>query len=237
MEQGSMEIKLKQRHVSYNVSNQGFTLVELLIGMVVALLAMGAIYTTFLGQHRSYHEQEETAAMQQNLRAAMYYMQREIRMAGCDPLNTGNFGITTAHANTITFTEDINNGTVGQPPDGVLQAGENITYSWNNGNLVRSVGGGGNQLVAQNINALDFVYLNGSSVVLNPGGGNVAAGSENQIRSVEITVVARTGRSLTPTTDNNTYVNQRGTTILAPPNDNLSRRRLTTVIKCRNLGI
>ncbi|MBW2089696.1 MAG: hypothetical protein JRI37_12070 [Deltaproteobacteria bacterium] len=73
--------------------------------------------------------------------------------------------------------------------------------------------------------------------MLNPGGGNVTAGSENQIRSVEITIVARTGRSLTPTNDNNTYVNQQGTTILAPPNDNLSRRRLTTVIKCRNLGI
>ncbi|MBW2014029.1 MAG: prepilin-type N-terminal cleavage/methylation domain-containing protein [Deltaproteobacteria bacterium] len=232
-----MEIKLKQPRVSYKVSNQGFTLVELLIGMVVSLLAIGAIYSTFLSQHRSYHDQEETAAMQQNLRAAMYYMQREIRMAGCDPLNTGNFGITAANANSITFTEDINDGTVGNPPDGTLQAGENITYSRNNGNLVRSVGGGGNQLVAQNIDALDFVYLNASSVVLNPGGGNVTAGSENQIRSVEITIVARTGRSLTPTNDNNTYVNQQGTTILAPPNDNLSRRRLTTVIKCRNLGI
>jgi type IV pilus assembly protein PilW len=236
MEQGSMEIKLKQRRVSYKVSNQGFTLVELLIGMVVSLLAMGAIYSTFLSQHRSYHDQEEAAAMQQNLRAAMYYMQREIRMAGCDPLNTGNFGVTAANANSITFTEDIDDGTVGNPPDGTLQAGENITYSLSGVNIVRNVGGG-NQLVAQNIDALDFVYLDGFSNVLNPAGSDVAAGSEDLIRSVEITVVARTGRSLTPTTDNNTYVNQQGTTILAPPNDNLSRRRLTTVIKCRNLGI
>ncbi|MBW2089697.1 MAG: hypothetical protein JRI37_12075 [Deltaproteobacteria bacterium] len=98
--------------------------------------------------------------MQQNLRAAMYYMQREIRMAGCDPLNTGNFGITAANADSITFTEDINDGTVGNPPDGTLQAGENITYSRNNnGNLVRSVGGGGNQLVAQNIDALSMPWI------------------------------------------------------------------------------
>jgi type IV pilus assembly protein PilW len=242
MEQGSMEIKLKQRRVSYKVSNQGFTLVELLIGMVVSLLAMGAIYSTFLSQHRSYHDQEEIAAMQQNLRAAMFYMQREIRMAGCDPLRTENIGFTTAKAlaNSITFTEDIRGNNPGDPPDGdINDPNEDITYT-----LVDSDADGvldqlvrNNQPVAQNIDALDFVYLNGSSVVLNPGGGNVPAGSENQIRSVEITVVARTGRSLTPTTDNNTYLNQRGTTILAPPNDNLSRRRLTSFIKCRNIGL
>ena len=233
-----MEIKQKQRLISFRVSNQGFTIVELLVGMALSLLAMGAVYSTFLSQQKSYVVQEQVAAMQQNLRAAMFYMQREIRMAGCDPLNTGNFGITTANANSITFSEDIDDGTVGNPPDGTLQAGENIIYSRSGGNLVRNVGGG-NQAVAQNIDALDFVYLTGASppVVLNPGGGNVSAGSETQIRSVEITIVARTGKGLLPLIDNNTYLNQRGTPILAPPNDNLSRRRLTTIIKCRNLGI
>jgi len=233
-----MEIKLKQRFISFRLSNQGFTIVELLVGMVLSLLAMGAIYSTFLSQQKSYVVQEQVAAMQQNLRAAMFYMQREIRMAGCDPLNTGNFGITTANANSITFSEDIDDGTVGNPPDGTLQTAETITYSRSGGNLARDVGGG-NQAVAQNIDAIDFVYLNGSSppVVLNPGGGNVPAGSEDQIRSVEITVVARINRGILPSINNNTYLNQRGTQILGPQNDNLSRRRLTTVIKCRNLGL
>lgn len=235
-----MEIKQKQRLISFRVSNKGFTIVELLVGMVVSLLAMGAVYSTFLSQHKSYLVQDQVSVMQQNLRAAMFYMQREIRMAGCDPRNTGNFGITTttARANSITFTEDIRGIAVVDPPDGTLQAAENITYSLIGGNLVRNVGSG-NQDVAQNIDALDFVYLTGASppVVLNPGGGNVPAGSENQIRSVEITIVARTGRGLLPSIDNNTYLNQRGTPILGPPNDNLSRRRLTTVIKCRNLGL
>lgn len=234
-----MEIKLKQRLISFRISNQGFTIVELLVGMAVSLLAMGAVYSTFLSQHKSYLVQEETAAMQQNLRAAMFYMQREIRMAGLDPLATANAGIVTANAGSINFSEDVRGDNVGDPPDGNLnEPNENITYSLNGGNLVRNVGGG-NQTVAQNIDALDFVYLDGSSppVVLNPGGGNVAAGSLNQIRSVEITIVARTGRALLPSIDNNTYLNQQGTQILAPPNDNLSRRRLTTVIKCRNLGL
>ena len=230
-----MEIKQKQRRISFKVSNQGFTLVELLVGMAVSLLAMGAIYSTFLSQHKSYLVQDQIAAMQQNLRASMFYMQREIRMAGLDPLGTANAGIVTANASLITLTEDIGDG-AGNPPDGTLQTAETITYSLAGGNLVRNVGGG-NQVVAQNIDALDFVYLTGASppVVLNPGGGNVPAGSVTLIRSVEITVVARTDRGLLPSIDNNTYLNQQGTTILPPPNDNLSRRRLTTVIKCRNL--
>ena len=234
-----MEIKLKQRFISFRLSNQGFTIVELLVGMVVSLLAMGAIYSTFLSQHKSYLVQGEVAAMQQNLRAAMFYMQREIRMAGCDPYNQAGAGISTANASFINFSEDVRGDNVGDPPDGNLNdPNENITYSLNGGNLVRNTGGG-NQVVAQNIDALDFVYLNGSSppVVLNPGGGNVAAGSLSTIRSVEITIVARIGRGLLPLINNNIYLNQQGTQILGPQNDNLSRRRLTTVIKCRNLGL
>lgn len=239
-----MEIIQKQRLISFRVSNQGFTLLELVIGMAVSLLAMGAIYSTFLSQHKSYLIQGETAAMQQNIRVAMFYMQREIRMAGCDPLNTGNFGITTgqALANSITFTEDVRGDNPGDPPDGDTDdPNENITYNLNDSDgdgvvnqLVRN-----NQPVAQNIDALDFVYLDGSSppVVLNPGGGNVPAGSETLIRSVEITIVARTGRGFLPSNDGNTYLNQRNLQILAPPNDNLSRRRLSSFIKCRNIGL
>ena len=82
-----MEMKHRQKHISLRCSNQGFTMIELMVAMVVSLLAMAAIYSTFLAQHRSYQVQEETAEMQQNIRTAMYYMQREIRMAGNDPFN------------------------------------------------------------------------------------------------------------------------------------------------------
>ncbi len=43
----------------------------------------------------------------QNLRAAMYFLEREIRMAGCDPLETANAAILLAEADYIQFTEDI----------------------------------------------------------------------------------------------------------------------------------
>jgi len=223
-----MGIKLKQRFISFRVSNQGFTIVELMVAMVVSLLVMGAIYSTFLSQSKSYLVQEEVVAMQQNLRAAMFYMQREIRMAGCDPFDIGGIGITAANSNSISFTEDVTGNTTGSPPDGdVLDANESITYSLNGGNLTRNTGGG-NWVVAQNIDALDFVCLDAD--------GNTTA-TLSDIRSVEITIVARTGRGLQPSINNNTYLNQQGTQILGPQNDNFSRRRLTTFIKCRNLGL
>ncbi|MBW2605199.1 MAG: prepilin-type N-terminal cleavage/methylation domain-containing protein [Deltaproteobacteria bacterium] len=231
-----MKMKLKQK---FRHSNQGFTMVELLVAMVVALLALGAIYSTFLNQHKSYVVQEETAAMHQNIRTGMFYMQREIRMAGCDPVGTANARIITANATSVNLTEDVRGDLVGSDSDGATDdPNENITYGLTANNLVRNTGGG-NQMVAQNIDALDFVYLDGSSPpnVLNPGGGNVPAGSLNQIRSVEITLVARTGRNTLASKNNNAYFNQRGFQILGPQNDNFSRRRLTSWIKCRNLGI
>ena len=231
-----MKMKLKRQ---FKNSNQGFTLVELLIAMVVALLALDAIYSTFLNQQKSYVMQEEIAAMSQNVRAAMFYMQREIRMAGCDPIGTANASIVTANATSINFTEDIVGNTPGSDSDGATDdPNENITYALSGNNLVRNTGSG-NQTIAQNIDAVDFVYLDGASPpnVLNPGGISVPAGSLNQIRSVEVTIVARTGRNTLASKNNKAYLNQQGMQILAPQNDNFSRKRLTFWIKCRNLGI
>ncbi|MDH3345443.1 MAG: prepilin-type N-terminal cleavage/methylation domain-containing protein, partial [Desulfobacteraceae bacterium] len=64
---------LKQTLRSPRFSNQGVTLIELMIAMTIFLLVLGAIYSTFQSQHKSYLMQEEVAAMQQNIRAAMYH--------------------------------------------------------------------------------------------------------------------------------------------------------------------
>ena len=225
----------------FSRSNPGFTMVELLVAIIVALLALEAIYSTFLNQHRSYRIQEETAEMQQNLRAAMLYMKREIRMAGCDPMGTANARIIEAVQTRIRFTEDVRGNSAGSDPDGDADdPNEDISYSLKGTNLVKNTGGG-NHVVAQNIDAIDFVYLDGSSPphVLNDPllGGDVPPGRIYQIRSVEITIVARTTSPLLPSTNRRAYFNQRGTKILPPQNDNVARRRLSTWIKCRNLGI
>jgi prepilin-type N-terminal cleavage/methylation domain-containing protein len=236
-----MQIKSRQKFIQ---SHQGFTMIELLVAMVVALLAMGAIYSTFLNQQKSYVVQQETAAMHQNIRAASLYMEKEVRMAGCDPTGSGIPGISSATPASIRFTEDVSDGAGGNSDGDVTDLNEDITYSLDgNNNLIRTDNNSGSPgvMVAQNIDAIDFVYLDGSSPpnVLNDysGTGAVPAGSEGQIRSVEITIVARTGNNTLATQNNNSYLNQRGRQILGPQGDNVSRSRLTYSIKCRNLGL
>ena len=222
-------------------NHKGFTLIELLVAMTVGLVVMAGVSMTFRSQQKSYLLQEQVAAMQQNLRAAMYHMEREIRMAGCDPNQTVDAQFVTANATSITFTQDLRGDTEGSQPDGDTDdPNENITYYLNGDELKRNDPNGiGDQVIADNISALNFVYLNQAGTQLdNDGAGNVTT-SILQIRSVEITLVANTGRGDRGYQNTTAYTNQQGTTILdlsATP-DNLRRKLLTTCITCRNLGL
>jgi len=62
--------------------NSGFTLVELLVAVALGLVVMAGLYQTFRTQHDTYIVQDQVAAMQQNLRAAMYLITRDLQMAG-----------------------------------------------------------------------------------------------------------------------------------------------------------
>lgn len=61
---------------------QGFTLVELVIAMAVSLVVLLATLQLFDNSQRSYTVQEGVAEMQQNVRTAKMFIERDIRMAG-----------------------------------------------------------------------------------------------------------------------------------------------------------
>jgi len=67
-----------------NDSN-GHTIVELVIAMAIAAILITAIYQVHAVRLKSHARQQLTAEMQQNIRAAISLMKREIRMAGYDP--------------------------------------------------------------------------------------------------------------------------------------------------------
>jgi prepilin-type N-terminal cleavage/methylation domain-containing protein len=60
----------------------GFTIVELLMVMAMLGLVTGAIYSTYIAQQRSAASQGEVTEVQQNLRVALDYLSRDLRMAG-----------------------------------------------------------------------------------------------------------------------------------------------------------
>ena len=197
--------------------DQGFTLIELMIAMVISLIVMSTIYSVYYSQQKSYVAQEQVAMMQQNLRAAMNIMTRDIRMAGYDPTGAYNTGITEAESGSLTFT-------MLNDESGTTKA---IRYFKDSDNLKKDSGGGG-QVVAEGIEALDFVYLNVSGTTTS---------SLTEIRSIQATMVARTVRPDQGYNDSNEYKNQQNVVILPTPDDGYRRRVLTREIKCRNLGL
>lgn len=66
-------------------NNHGFTLIELVIGMVVGLIAVTLMVQVYTSMQQSNTTQSMVVEMQQNARAALVLMKREIRMTGYDP--------------------------------------------------------------------------------------------------------------------------------------------------------
>lgn len=216
-------------------SQAAFTLIELLITMVIFSVAATAIYTSYLTQQKTYIAQAEVTAMQQNIRAGMYHLERELRMAGFDPHNTAEAGFLIAENDELQLTADLNED--GNMLAGTNDENEQVRYAVSDGYLRREIWGGGLQPLAQNIEVLDLVYLDEDNDVLNPDLGDVPANDLKKIRSVQITMVARTNKPDPEYRDTNVYRNQQDEIILAAQNDHYRRRTLTTTIRCRNMGL
>ena len=150
-----MELKINKNNLTSK--EHGFTLIEILITMAITGIISAVIFTSFQSQQKSYVVQEDVAAMQQNLRAGMDMMVREIRMAGYDPSKNANAGIVSAASNSITVTIDENG-------DGdTADSNENITYSLYTSDGIQKLGrkstaASNNQPVSENIQALEFFY-------------------------------------------------------------------------------
>lgn len=60
---------------------QGFSLVEIMVAMVIMGVVVGAVYSTFINTQRHAYTQEEVVEVQQNLRAGLDFLVKDIRMA------------------------------------------------------------------------------------------------------------------------------------------------------------
>ncbi|HMA66236.1 MAG TPA: prepilin-type N-terminal cleavage/methylation domain-containing protein [Desulfosalsimonadaceae bacterium] len=248
-----------------DMEEKGFTLIELLIAMAAAGIVMAAIVSAYQVQVRAKNIQEVLTDMNQNARAALEVMTHEIRMAGCDPEGSSDAGIITADPGELIFSLDVDDDGGNNRSDGdICDDDEVIRYCLTNDgdspadglndniaagvecHLGRETGspnapgsscsGGtlsGLEPLARNVDALNFVYLDGD-------GNSVSAGDEDEIRRIEVTLVARAGEEvrgfLSSYTNTNSYENQQGDVILSAQNDSFRRLRLTTTINCRNMG-
>ncbi len=152
----------------------GFTLLELLVAMVVALVLIGATYSLYTVQQREFGNQKLMLATRQNLRGAMMFLEQEIRLAGYDPGDTGRFGIIDVRRYDLVKSNQLDMS--GQPAlqytcdmdeNGALDNRKRnkehrkfrISDVHNNGRICLSWdNGSGRRPLAENIQALGFAY-------------------------------------------------------------------------------
>ena len=68
-----------------NTQSKGFTLIELMIGLALGSIILGAVLYTFLSNSQTYRLNEAQSRVQENGRFALDFLTREIRHAGFNP--------------------------------------------------------------------------------------------------------------------------------------------------------
>ncbi len=83
---------------------RGFTLVELMVALAIGSIIVIGISSAYTSQQRINQSQDQIVEMQQNLRAGLDMMTRELRMAGFDPdgIESVGFRATDVDANPST---------------------------------------------------------------------------------------------------------------------------------------
>jgi prepilin-type N-terminal cleavage/methylation domain-containing protein len=157
----------------------GFTLIELLAGILISVILMAGFYSVFFSQQTAFSAQEQVAEMNQNIRAALDLMTREIRLAGYKNSTSTFNGIATATSNSIRILADLN-----QDGD-TADENEDISYTYNAGSLQICRNGVGLP-VADNITNLSLQYTLKDGTVT-PAPANLA-----DIRKITISITART---------------------------------------------
>ncbi|MBU4318471.1 MAG: prepilin-type N-terminal cleavage/methylation domain-containing protein [Proteobacteria bacterium] len=274
---------VQKKSVSKRLSNKGFSLVELLVAMTIFALVTTAIWSNFNSQNTIYRAQEQSAKIQQNMRASMYVMEKELRMAGYDPDSIG-YGVDNIKNNILRFTYDDGSGgyasvayaLVGSQLRRVIKFNEDVAgadlndekyilaeniydsgsvdgfylaYAFDdNGDGELDVSPNGHIIWAVDTNNDDELDLRldtnddgAISLADDTGNDNIIDGNAlaspvamANIRAVRIWILGQAEKTDMNYHDGNRYIVGRN---IITPDDRIRRRLLTTIVKCRNLGV
>jgi type IV pilus assembly protein PilW len=79
---------MKVRSSQFLQRQQGFSLVELMVGMVLGLLLLGAIMQVYLSTKLTFNTQDEKSALEESGRYALDVLARDVRIAGLAGCNS-----------------------------------------------------------------------------------------------------------------------------------------------------
>jgi type IV pilus assembly protein PilW len=185
----------------------GFTLTELVVAMGISMVVLAGVTTTFMAQAKFYNAQEQINEMQQNARGALDVITRELKMAGYKP-NGGTFDGVTYSVSQLMIQADLD-GNGGISTSG--SANEQITYAYDSTNkqITRKIGTATVEVLADNITAFAFTYLNSSGATTT---------TSSSIRQVAISITAITAKPDPNYSSNGGYRTYQMTATITPPN-------------------
>ena len=185
----------------------GFTLTELLVAMGIGMVALAGVTTTFMAQAKFYNAQEQINQMQQNARGALDIITRELKMAGYKP-NGGTFNGITYSTSQLMIQADLDSSGTLSTSSG---ANEQITYAYDSANkwITRKMGTGTVEVLANDITAFTFSYLDSSGATTT---------TSSSIRQVAISITSTTAKPDPNYSSNNGYRTYQITATITPPN-------------------
>ena len=246
-----MEVK-QAMIASKRKTQNGFTIIEVMIAMVISSVLITAVYQTFHSQQWSYTMQNEAAAMEQNLRGSLYLLTKELRSAGYNPMQetTENFRFVTSfpapnNLFTVNYADDHFTVAFTLDTDGSggieSNRNEQIAYKFDKDTKTLQRFNDSQpditkkwEIVASNIDAVYFMYYDDTKTIT----ADLA-----RIEYIEISMLARTGKQDSKYTNTTVYINKEGVKLCPQVSDecvndsfgdHYRRRLLTTTIQIRN---
>ena len=239
-----------------NKSQQGVTLVELMVSMLVGVVLLGGVAAVYVGSKQTYGARGGMSALQENGRIAIKRLQKGVLGAGY-PKNSGTAPIVSdasevTTASKLTVSADNANGdtlTVSFMPYGTYTQdclGQNGTvnglivnnYFVQNSQLMcRGSGNKKAQPIAEGVDNMQVLYgIDTDSDGFANQYQNAGAADWNNVSSIQIALLINSidnVKDVAPGAGNENQFNLLGQNYIAP-NDRLARRVFTTTIPLRN---
>ncbi|MFQ5965153.1 MAG: PilW family protein [Candidatus Scalinduaceae bacterium] len=180
-------------------NERGFTIMELIVSVAIGMVILVVSLSMFYVQRKTFIAQEQLSEVQQNVRAAMDIIKREVKMAGYDPTGAGFDGIGTSTTQLQTLAD--------LDGDGLTTASnEDIIYSHDIPNLRIDRN---TQPFTENIQAFNFDYLDATGTTTT---------TPADIRQVRITITGRTAKVDPGYPDNGGYRTYTLNSLVTPKN-------------------
>ena len=199
---------------SAKYKENGFTVVEMLVAMAIAIVVLTSLSSAFVTQRKTLNSQEQITDMVQTSRNIMDMISREVMLAGYNPTSATMVGISYGSSQLEIKADLSGDGDTDDTNENLIFA-----YDGTNHRVIRTevriasggTGSGTSTILplGENIEAFTFQYYDAD--------GNTTT-TDGDIRQIEISITTRTAAADPNYSSNDGYRTSTLTSYITPPN-------------------